>query len=254
MDWDLAIERNRLPLLAIVLALFAELGLTGDGRVERLSKPLYRTALRLLRKAESAVRRLIYVAARNIVLEPGEARPSRPRQKPSATAKPAGNGQDIAKARRKRRPQFTLFDPLKRFARRFKKKRRRPEPRIRVLGEPLSPWERMMREFGRPQAPPPPPPAPPVEETIDDGMVDARKLIRRFLALTDALQDIPRQALRLARWQARPKEERRPERWSPLRVGRPPGFRQRAKHEVDEILKDCDWLARNVMPPLNDTS
>ena len=24
--------------------------------------------------------------------------------------------------------------------------------------------------------------------------------------------------------------------------------------EVEEILKECDWLARNVMPPLDDTS
>jgi hypothetical protein len=39
-----------------------------------------------------------------------------------------------------------------------------------------------------------------------------------------------------------------------LRSGRPPGFRQRNKHEVDEILKECDWLARNVEPPLDDTS
>ena len=60
------------------------------------------------------------------------------------------------------------------------------------------------------------------------------------------------QALRLARWQSRPKEERRPERWSPLRVGRPPGFRKRPKHEVDEILKECHWLARQV--PALDTS
>ena len=89
---------------------------------------------------------------------------------------------------------------------------------------------------------------------VDDDTVNARPLIRRLLAITDALQDIPRQALRLARWQAQPKEERRPERWSPLRVGRPPGFRQRAKHEVDEILKECHWLARNAEPPLDDTS
>jgi hypothetical protein len=73
------------------------------------------------------------------------------------------------------------------------------------------------------------------------------------MALTDALQDIPRHAMRLARWRASPVEERHPPRSSPLRSGRPPGFRERAKHEVDEILKDCDWLARNVEPSL-DTS
>ncbi|MBL8894538.1 MAG: hypothetical protein JNJ53_08050, partial [Rhizobiales bacterium] len=89
---------------------------------------------------------------------------------------------------------------------------------------------------------------------IDDDTVDATRLVRRLLATMDALQDIPRQAMRLARWQARPKEERRPERWSPLRSGRPPGFRQRSIDEVDEILKECHWLARSVYPPLDDTS
>jgi hypothetical protein len=93
-----------------------------------------------------------------------------------------------------------------------------------------------------------------VEKPIDDGTVNARHLIRRLLAVADALQDIPRHAMRLARWQARPKEERRPERWSPLRPGRPPGYRQRPKHEVDEILKECHWLARNAEPQLDDTS
>jgi hypothetical protein len=38
-----------------------------------------------------------------------------------------------------------------------------------------------------------------------------------------------------------------------LRAGRPPGFRKRPIHEVDEILKECHWLARNVLPAL-DTS
>ena len=194
MDWNFAIERHRVPLLGIVLALFAELGLTGDGSAERLSRPVYRYALRQLRKAESAVRRLIYVAARNIVIEPGEVRPSRPRQKPSAKAKADGEAKVEARPKRKRGFLFKLFDPPKRLKRLFGRRRKRPkvEPHVYSL-------EAFLRR-------PPPPAAPaPVEEVkIDDGMVDATKLIRRFLALTDALQDIPRQAMRLARWQARP--------------------------------------------------
>ena len=252
MDRDFAIERYRVPLLGIVVTLFAEIGLAGDDAVERLSKPVYRYALLQLRKAESAVRRLIYVAARNIVIEPEEARPSRPRQKPSTKAKAEGNGQDKTKARRKRGMLFRLFDPPKRlrnlFGRLNKRKRVLPPLQIVDIGpDPLVPLFLVFR-------PQDPPPAPLVEEKIDDGMVDARKLIRRFLALTDALQDIPRHAKRLARWQARPIEERRPERSSPLRVGRPPGFRQRPIHEVDYILKECHWLARNVEPQLDDTS
>lgn len=239
MNWDQAIERNQARLLVIVTGLIAELGLAGDEAVERLSKPVYQYALRQLRKAESAVRRLIYVAARNIVLEPEEARPAKPRQKPSG--KPKAEGEE--KLRRKRHPVFNLFDRMRRFGRRLKKNKvRRTEPNVYSL-------EAFLR---RPHASAAA--APLEQDAVDDGMVDTRKLIRRCIALTEALADIPGQARRLARWQARPKEDRRPERWSPLRSGKPPGYRERPKHEIDEILKDCDWLARNVMPALDDTS
>jgi hypothetical protein len=248
MDWKFAIERYRVPLLGHVLELFAEIGLTEGGTVERVSKPLYRFVLGRLRTAESAVRRLIIVAARNIVVEPKPKRPA------SAGPKVPRKSTGEPRQRRKRRPSFGLFDPLKRFRRRFKKMRRGPEPRIRFFDEP-DPRAPIFRLLGQhPPTAPVPPPVPDVEERVDDGTVDARHLIRRLLAITDALQDIPRQAMRLARWQARPIEERHPQRESPLRVGRPPGFRKRQIHEVDEILKECHWLARNVQPQLDDTS
>ncbi|MFO0991483.1 MAG: hypothetical protein U1E67_06080 [Hyphomicrobiales bacterium] len=85
-------------------------------------------------------------------------------------------------------------------------------------------------------------------------MVSAKHLVRRLVAVLDAVQDIPRHAMRLARWDAKPFDERRPERSGPLRSGRPPGYRQRNIHEVDQILKDCDWLARLGNPPRDDTS
>ena len=78
MDWAKAIEHNRIPLIRIVAALFAMIGLGEGGAVERLSWPLYRAVLRVLRPAESAVRRLIVVAARGIVVK--LAPPVRPRQ------------------------------------------------------------------------------------------------------------------------------------------------------------------------------
>jgi hypothetical protein len=248
MDWDYAIERSRVPLLGHVIALFAMIGLSEGVTIERLSKPLYREVLQILRAAESAVRRLIVAAARDIVVEPRKRRPAKPRQKPTAKHKTDGE----AKPKRKRGFLFNLFDPLRRsknFSGR-RPKRPRSEPRITVID-----YDPRIPEFLRAQfmAPAPVPAAPVVEEKVDDGTVNARPLIRRLLAITDALRDIPRQAMRLARWQARPKEERRPERWSPLRVGRPPGFRKRPKHEVDEILKECHWLARNAHPTL-DTS
>ncbi|MBL8893630.1 MAG: hypothetical protein JNJ53_03450, partial [Rhizobiales bacterium] len=116
MDWDIAIESKRGPLLAIVLTLFAEVGLTEGGTIERLSKPLYRYALRRLRAAEAAVRRLIFVAARNIVLEPPAERPARARPTTSAKDKAKADGEAKAETKvrkqRKRRPSFNLFDPL----------------------------------------------------------------------------------------------------------------------------------------------
>ena len=48
MDWDFAIERHRGLLVAVVVGLFAEIGLTGNGMVERLSRPVYRKVQRVL--------------------------------------------------------------------------------------------------------------------------------------------------------------------------------------------------------------
>ena len=75
MDWDFSIERNRGMLLPHIVGLFAMIGLVEGGTVERVSRPLYRKVAGLLRSAESAVRRLIIVMARDIVVEP---RPKRP--------------------------------------------------------------------------------------------------------------------------------------------------------------------------------
>ncbi len=77
-----------------------------------------------------------------------------------------------------------------------------------------------------------------------DGMVSAARLIRRLEALEAALADLPRQAMRLARWRMRQETSPNPSFKSPLRPGRPPGYRRRAVHEVDELLSECHWLAR----------
>ena len=58
--------------------------------------------------------------------------------------------------------------------------------------------------------------------------------------------DLPRQAKRYARWQARPLETRRPKRLLALRSGPPPGLSGRHAREVDEILSECHWLARHA--------
>ncbi|MBL8905826.1 MAG: hypothetical protein JNM20_04035 [Rhizobiales bacterium] len=259
MPWDLAIEDTRARLLLAVRGLFAAIGLVEGATVEKVSKPLYRFMLGRLRAAEAAVRRLIIVAARTIVIAPEELPPARPRRKGAGKAKAQGDGE--ARPKRKRRPLFRLFDPLRRIGRRFgKKKRRGPEPRAYFFPpDPPDTRHPIFRGIRQPEPEPPPPPPPPppdpvVEAKADDGMADAGPLIRRLIAMADALQDIPRQALRYARWQARPPEERHPRRQSAMRPGRPPGWRERPKDEIDRILKECHLLARHVTPLFDDTS
>ncbi|MFO0991484.1 MAG: hypothetical protein U1E67_06085 [Hyphomicrobiales bacterium] len=93
MNWELAIESKRVPLLGVVLALFAEIGLTEGGTVERIARPLHRFILSRLRSAESAVRRLIVAAARDIVLEHKPRRPASGKPKTSSADKTKAEGE-----------------------------------------------------------------------------------------------------------------------------------------------------------------
>ena len=155
MDRNSAIEHWRVPLFGAVAKLFAEIGLTEGGTVERLSKPLYRFVLGRLRTAESAVRRLIIAAARDIVVEPSPRASAR--QNPRTSSKDKGKAEGEAKPMRKRRPSFNLFDALKRVGRRFNKMRRGPEPRIHSFDEPPDTRHPVFRLFRQPEPPPPPP-------------------------------------------------------------------------------------------------
>ena len=249
MDRDFAIERNRGRLVAVVLELFAMIGLIEGGMVERVSKPVYRKVQRVLRSAESAVRRLIISAARDIVVEPKHRAPAE--RKNSGQIKSKAEAEGNAKPERKRSLLFNLFDRPRRkdWGIPGRRKRRKVEPRVRIID-----FDPRIPAFLRPQAPAPAPaPIPGKAQAIDDGTVSALRLCRRLFAMADALADIPRHAMRYARWQAKPIEQRRPQRASPFRLGWPPGWRIRSTHEVDEILKDCHWLVRNLEPQL-DTS
>lgn len=263
MNWDLAIERHRGPLLEIVTDLFEEIGLSEGGMIEKLARPVYRKVLRTLRKAESAVRRLIFVAARDIVLESPARRPAREEPKISTENKGKADdegraksgdddaGQWLAERIRKGRMRFRLFDPPQRFDQGSRPPTRRLPARsslqvVNVGSNPMFPIYLVFRVRE-------PRPAPGGEAKADDGMVNSLRVCRRLFALKAALENLQAQAMRLAQWQAKPIEERRPDRWSPLRAGRAPGLCRRARDELDEILKECDWLARNVMPAL-DTS
>jgi hypothetical protein len=202
-DWARAIERNRDALIGIVATLFAMLGLSAGGAVARVSHRFHRKVLRLLKPAEAAVRRLIVIAARDLVAKPVTPRP--------------GQKRGIARKGASRRPSFQLFDP-------------------RV-------------SFDDGSAPSGGRPTPPLPSRDGDGLIDARRLARRLEALKLALEDLPGQAKRLVRARARRDTIPRLQYLAPMRPGRPPGSRKKPTHEVDHVLKECHWLACDVLWP-----
>lgn len=170
-----------------------------------------RAILRVLRPAEAAGRRLIVVTAQEISISALVARPA-----PIGEI-PKGDGKDV--------PSFALFDPRKRF------------PEIGTGASLLSGY--MHGGVGRGD--------PSVPEGREPS--DAR-VLARLKSLHAALDDIPKEARRLARLLAKRREaDEPPIRLSPLRPSFPPGYRQRQTHQVDEILVECDLLARRVLGP-----
>ncbi|MDO8352530.1 MAG: hypothetical protein Q7T14_03640 [Aestuariivirga sp.] len=228
MDWDLAIKRNSKALKAIIQVLFALLGLDGTDAASRIPRSLHSAVLGVLRPAESAVRRLIVIAVRGVVVELA---PTRPMPAGKVIGKGGGNSP----------PSFQLFDPRKRFKPVRAMKFTRVSPRIHFF--PHDPRVAAMFPTPRPVVEPPPPP---------DGRVNATRLHRRLQALKLALDDLPRQAKRLVRWQQRRKASPWPKSTTPLRSGHPPGYRRKPIHEVDDVLIECDGLAWEAMKP--DTS
>ncbi|MBO6901100.1 MAG: hypothetical protein JJ864_07115 [Rhizobiaceae bacterium] len=245
MDWALAIRRNREALSRILAALFPLVGLNdsphpealAEGEPRRVPRHLHAYALRILRAAESAIRRLIVIAAQDVVARPagGTWPPSSPPQREGE--EPSESEVELGQSLRI--PAFPLLDPLKRF--RFEPPRHASKfmPRICVVG---------VNE-----------PAPTHEKPVisPDDPVDATSLCRRLLSSRRALANLPREARRLARWHQRNRLGLLPTqgrgRVSPLRIGHPPGRRKRSTHLVDDILKECQALALDVLSPA-DTS
>ena len=235
MDWNAAIEKNREALKRILAMLVAMAELAGCGAT--LPRHLHRAVLRLLRPAEAAARRLVIVAARGLVVTlpplcPRTAKPGQtilhngvgtgilmpPNVGPSAQAAPAAP------------LSLPLLDPLRPFRHRLPAAS--GVPRISFPGF-SKPFPAAIR----------PAPAP-------DDPIDAGRLTLRLAALASALDDLPRQARRFARWRARgaaaagkPRDSGRVRRLWPMRPGRPPGFRRRSTHEVREILNVVHGLA-----------
>jgi len=219
MDWALAITHNHQTLVRLVAAIFAVVGIVPGGKaVSSMPKPVRMQVLRLLRPAEAALRRLIVMAAEGM--------------KVRARVRRSGPMPKLPKAEKSddHIPPFPLFDPRKWFPELAKSRRalRGPGPRISGFGD--GSWT--------PHTPPPPTDFNPV------------RLCGRLQALHKALEEIPKQAKRLVRMQARRRATNEPlKRTEPLRSGWPPGHRKHQTHEIDEILSDCHKLARNEKKP-----
>ena len=224
MDWDLAIRRNRDQIREIVLVLFALAGMRVGGLLFMLPRDVVSAIMMVLRPAESAVRRLIVIAAHGLVLKPQTPRPfvilgHRPEDPVRAMPYPIG-----------RTKAFQLFDPLKSFDHEdyWDHARRMHENALRPI-DPLA-----IRQAA----------------IIDTTPVDAKLLGQRLNALMRALDNLPAQARRLARFYAKRDallKARRPTRCSPMRPGLPPGWRQRRIHEIDEVLRECHGLAVDLL-------
>jgi hypothetical protein len=231
-SWDAIIARNTGLLKPIVAALFVLL----DGAA-RLSPGVYRRVLRVLRPAESAVRRLIVIAAINVVAKP-------------LVVKPGPAGPIICSRGGTSHCCFKLFDPRKRFPM-FQQTRRVAKVVPRFYLSSYDP--RVAAIFAARQRAAPPPPAP---QPVSDGLVDAARVSRRLQALTSALNDLPRQAKRLARWRLRRLGASHLRTMDVMRYGKAPGYRKKKRHEIDDILDDCHAFACEAMktPRKPDTS
>jgi hypothetical protein len=271
MDWNAAIEKNREALKRILAMLVAMAGLgngqsafgsrqsasglaqAADGLAPpdcllpnadcRLTLPrhLHRAVLRLLRPAEAAARRLIIVMARGLVLPP--ARPCEPNREPVTGRTPGRAGvPEPSENLAPRVPPLPLLDRLPRWGGRARPAAR-GVPRISVPG------------FSTPF---------PVRLPSPDDPLDAGRLALRLKALASALDDLPAQARRFARWRVRGtdavgvqdrnrdaaraqagqgRHRGRARRLWPLRPGRPPGGRRKPVHEVHEVLNVVHGLA-----------
>ena len=271
MNWELAIEKNHGALKRILAMLVAMVGMTGRradksagdsfclpqeerhfsparrkkvncppaARPTTLPRHLHRFVLRLLRPAEAATRRLIIIAAQGLTVTlPKFSSASRGRRSrcsiartataPASSSGPARcrNGREALMPKRSPSLSLPLLDPLKRFGVRRRYAKPSAMPQIRVLGgDPIVPL------FRQPEPLPPPPPTP-------DDPLDAARIHRRLDAIGRALDDLPKQAMRMARWQAR-----RDARWARERGD--------AEHAGQSLVEDAPSPSRpSGSPPL----
>jgi hypothetical protein len=227
LDYALAIRRNRDQLRIIVLALFTLARMRVGGSLFRLERDVFSAIMLVLRPAESAVRRLIVIAAH------GLAPSTSPRERGPEAGETGGSPWSVPGTAGRRGvflpiKAFKLFDPLKSF-------------------DPESIWDNDQPAyeswFGH---------SDPASgfTIIDTAPVDATHIGQRLNALMRALENLPHQARRLVRWQQKRDallKASRATRISPMRPGLPPGWRERRIHEIDNVLRECHGLANDLL-------
>ena len=265
IDWDAVVAHHRQLLARVVEMLFSlVIGLDEGKEVTTVPRCTRDYIYRILRPAESALRRLIMIAARSIVLDGAvkssvilglEAKTSEATSSLARThsvnstkdaksktelysqivavnlglagigPRPNPKRQTPQQTAATRPPVFPLIDPRKHFDFRPRRRYGKSIPRITWLdGRDLTP-------------------IPEITPTEPGDPVDATRLCRRLIALKNALENIDREAQRLARWKAR-RDAGLIRRRSPMRPGYPPGRRKRPRYEIDEILKELHTWAQ----------
>ncbi len=222
MDWARAIEINRDALSRIIAGLLALLA--AQAGAVRLPLPVYQLLSRVLHPAESALRRLIVIAARGLAVPDS---PSRPMPQGLVIAGKAGG-----------RVSFQLFDTRKHFGDPDEINTSISGPRIRMI-DALSPRQLFLARFAMPP---------------DDRCSEAEtsRISQRLKVLARALEQLPQEARRMARWLKRRGQMQSPTFVFPLRPGPPPGHQQRPREDIDSVLRECHALAWMALRP--DTS
>jgi hypothetical protein len=242
-NWKRAVERYSDELSEIVAELIVMAGLQGVAFVDTLPRRLYFRILSILRPAEYAARRIILMAACKLewdirIVEAKKGRSLRS----SLTSPPWGSEGRVETSARSesegqghRVPAFDLFDPAKDYGKFF-----------------LSDAEYAALIKAREEAR-----YLPVPYHSPDEPVNAISLSRRIRALADAMQNIDRYAIRLARWKARHMPNgtkagavglkhtslRSLSRCQPMRIGQPPGWKKHPETAIEEVVKDTHILA-----------
>lgn len=207
-----AIDRYLAQLTGIVAVLLAWAGLQEGDKGAPITRAAYQKIMRVLLPAESALRRLIVLAAEDV--KAGPAGRKMPEAVKAALKKRLSRSGERVGA-------FPLFDP-RLSLRQGRVPRITAQLRISCLDQVrLVPVER-------------------VEKPLNP-----KAVTRRVRRLEAALSDLPKQARRLARWRAAHHASLN----RPIRPGRPPGYRERPIHAVDILLKDIQQRALWALRP-----